>query len=74
MNDIVPKPSSKASKKKVNATNREISTAKQTMVEAKVREMLQEWERGGHSHINRTKVNRIVQVYLKNFKSLSIKK
>ena len=50
-NDIFPKLHSKASKKKVNATSREIATAK-LMVEAKVREMLQDWERRGYSHID----------------------
>lgn len=73
VNDIFPKPRSKTSKEKLNATSGEIASAK-LMVEAKVRETLEDWEQGGHGYINQTKNDGIVQVYLKNFNSLSIEK
>ena len=73
MNNIFQKPRSKTNKKKVNATTGEIKTARQ-VVEARVREMLEDWKREGHGHIDQTKVDGIVRVYLENFNSLSIEK
>ena len=57
----------------MNATSGEIATARQA-VKVRVREMLQDWKRRGHGHIDQTKTNGIVRVYLKNFNSLSIEK
>ena len=73
INDILQKPRSKTSKKKLKATSGEIATARQA-VEMSVREMLQDWKRGGHGHIDQTKTDGIVRVYLENFNSLSIEK
>ena len=73
MNDIFQKPRSKTNKKKLNATSGEIATARQAVKE-RVREMLQDWKHGGHGHIDQTKTDEIVRVYLENFNSLSIEK
>ena len=69
MNFIFQKPRSKTRKEKLNTTSGEIATARQT-VEVRVREMLKDWKRGGHGHINQTKTDGFVTVYLKNFNSL----
>ena len=73
MNNIFQKLRSKTNKKKGNATTEEIKTARQ-LVEMRVREMLEDWKRGGHGHIDQTKTDRILRVYLENFNSLSIEK
>ena len=73
MNKIFQKPRGKTSKVKVNATKGEIQTAKQ-VVESRVREMLVDWKRGGHGHIDQIKTNGMVRVYLENFNSLSVEK
>ena len=57
----------------MNTTSGEIATARQA-VEVRVREMLEGWKRRGHGHIDQTKTDRIVRVYLQNFNSLSIEK
>ena len=44
------------------------------VVETRVREMLVDWKRGGHGHIDQTKTDGIVCVYLENFDSLSVQK
>ena len=36
--------------------------------------MMQDWERGGHGHIDLTKTDESVRFYLKIFNSLSIEK
>ena len=73
MNDIFKKPRGKTKKVKVNATKGDICTASQ-LVETRVREMLVDWTRGGHGHINQTQTDGVVCVYLENFNSLSVQK
>ena len=73
MNDIFQKSRGKTSKEKVNVTKGEIQTARQ-VVETRVREMLVDWKRGGHGHIDQTKMDGMVRVYLENFNSLSVEK
>ena len=73
MNEIFEKPHGKTKKGKVNATQGEIRTASQ-LVETRVREMLVDWTRGGHGHIDKTRPDGVVRVYLENFNSLSVEK
>lgn len=73
MKNVPQTTGSRISKKKVDATKKELATAK-LVVEARVKEILQDWKYDGYGHIDQAKGNGSVQVYLKIFNSLSIEK